>query len=119
MDPVDGEIHKKIVEKVHEQMKELGCIDAPESAVGCHYAYLANDYFVISSRSVSCDEQSPVVCEIVVSPAYMLDNMQNIGKAFATLPKMVANAIQDIRAENSDSEELFSNRTNKTPALLN
>lgn len=119
MDPVDGEIHEKIVKDVLRQMKEIGCIDATESDVGCHYAYLANDYFVISSRSASCDEQSPVICEIVVQPAYMTDNMDTIGKAFATLPKMVAAAIQNIRAENSDGEQLFSSRNNKTPALLN
>lgn len=120
MRPIDGDHHKIIVANIVEQMVEMGCPAPTEEDVGCHYAMVSHDSFVVGSKSASCDEPSPVCIEIVVSPNYMMDNMETIGKVFATLPILVKKSVQKAREENTGNGEMFSATPNSNkPQLLN
>ena len=119
MRPIDGDKHKVIVEKIVEQLEEMGVPTPKNGDVGCHYATAEGENYIINSRSISCDSDSPVAIELVVSPKYMMDNMDTIGKAFALLPNLVKKAVQKAREENTGSADMFSvtHNSNKTQLL--
>lgn len=118
MRPISGEHHKIVVANIVDLLVDMGVPEATSGDIGCHYAMAISDKYVVGSRSTSCDEESPVLIEIIVNPSFMMDNMDTIGKAFATLPSIVREAIQKAREEDAGKFSTFS-ETNNKPQLLN
>ena len=118
MRPLVGEFHKHIVANVVDLLIGMGVPEPISGDVGCHCAMAFGDKYVVGSRSASCDEESPVVIEIIVNPQFMMDNIDTIGKAFATLPSIVKKAVQKARDESAGNFSTFS-ETNSKPQLLN